>query len=225
MKIVCISDTHGLHSRIAVPPGDMLIDSGDCTPNTDSASLIDFLKWLESQPHKHKILVAGNHDGIFETRPEEARMLLSSTAPSCIYLQDSGTVIDGLKIWGSPVTPRFFDWHFNRSRGEEIRLHWDMIPDNVDVLVTHGPAYGRLDRVLRVLPSNPDFNQGCADLARVIDTRLRSLKLHVFGHLHLQGNSQMTLNGVTYVNAACVDEKYRPAGTVQVVDISSAAGP
>jgi len=124
-RIVCISDTHGLHARIIVPAGDILIHAGDGTNLGREIEVVDFLQWLEAQPHPAKVMIAGNHDFLFEKSPDRAAQLLQQHAPSVTYLNDSGATIAGLKIWGSPVQPWFLDWAFNRQRGSEIQWHWD----------------------------------------------------------------------------------------------------
>lgn len=213
-KIVCVSDSHGRHKEITLPNGDFLIHAGDFSRGKGSIlETIDFLKWLESLPYKHRIAIAGNHDAITEDSPDLFASLFKEHAPSCHYLCDSGIELDGYKIWGSPVTPTFYNWWWNRNRGPEIMRHWQMIPEDTQILVTHGPPRGILDLV-------PDgSHQGCLDLKEVINKRLKNLKLHVFGHLHSDGNQQVTQNNVTYVNAAVVGEDYRLRGKIQVIEI------
>ena len=139
IRIVCISDTHGQHAKLGVPDGDVLIHAGDFMAFGDTPKeIIDFNQWLGGQPHRHKIVIAGNHDWMFERHPGAAKELLGNA----IYLENSGTELAGLKIWGSPVQPEFNNWAFNVARGAAIRRYWEMIPDSTDVLVTHGPPYG-----------------------------------------------------------------------------------
>jgi predicted phosphohydrolase len=106
LKVVCISDTHGTHDRIRVPEGDILIHAGDfMTSGNRTREIVSFNEWLGSQPHRHKIVIAGNHDLLFESRADLARPLLTAA----VYLENSEVEIDGLRIWGSPVTPRFLE--------------------------------------------------------------------------------------------------------------------
>ena len=125
-QIVCISDTHGRHESVVVPNGDILVHSGDCTNKGLAHEVAEFLTWLEGQPHPAKVLIAGNHDFLFEQEPKQAERLLRELAPSVAYLNDSGVAVAGLKFWGSPVQPWFYDWAFNRHRGAEIQGHWDL---------------------------------------------------------------------------------------------------
>ncbi|MBC7410804.1 MAG: metallophosphoesterase, partial [Arcicella sp.] len=104
-----------------------------------------FNEWMGSLPHRHKVVIAGNHDFFFEKYPKEAKRLITNAT----YLNDSGILIEGLHIWGSPIQPWFYDWAFNRKRGKDIRKHWDLIPTNTDILITHGPPFGILDATER----------------------------------------------------------------------------
>src|SRR5436309_2740816 len=131
MKIVCISDTHNCHDQIKVPDGDILIHAGDATISGTVEQVSAFNAWFSALPHRRKIYIAGNHDWLFEHSNRLARQLL---APEIIYLQDSSAVIDGLKIYGSPWQPRFFDWAFNLDRGAEIAEKWRTIPSDIDIL-------------------------------------------------------------------------------------------
>lgn len=212
-KIICISDTHGSHSDLKVPDGDILIHSGDCTNDAGQANLRHFLGWMEKLPHKHKVLIAGNHDWAFEKWPDLARAMVKEVSPSVTYLQDSACMIEGLNFWGSPVSPRFFDWAFNRDRGEAIRRHWDMIPDNTDVLVTHGPPWSVLDKSNNwnhATGKKWDDCLGCRDLYEAIHRVMPSL--HVFGHIHGSGGTHNFIHDhgwkTIMVNASMVDENY-----------------
>lgn len=220
-KIVLISDTHGRHEELGVlPEGNILIHAGDCTNDIGRKSLREFLIWFNAQSHAHKLLVAGNHDGAFEKWPDLAKAMVKEFAPSVHYLQDEQIVIDGIKIWGSPVQPEFLNWHFNRQRGAEIKRHWDMIPDNTDILITHGPAHGHLDLLTPDCFGNgANDRAGCKDLRETIDSRLKKLKLHVFGHLHYQGGKYKIENNITYVNAAVVNDGYIVCQKPIVVEI------
>lgn len=222
MRIVCIGCSHGRHLNLTLPSGDTLIHTGDYSRRGDESDVRSFLKWLEAQPFKHRVFVDGNHDGFSEEYPESMRYMVAEIAPSVHYLNDSGVILDGLRFWGSPVTPYFLDWWWNRQRGPKIQKHWDKIPDDIQVLVTHGPALGHLDLIMPGFASDRDEHQGCGNLRTTIDGRLKQLKLHTFSHLHYEGCTNKTEKGVIYVNAAVVDDGYtlRPMGQIQVVEIS-----
>jgi predicted phosphohydrolase len=174
MRIVAISDTHGKHRDVGVPPGDVLIHSGDLmSSGWRTWEISDFNKWLGDQPHKHKIFIAGNHDWLFQKKPMEAQSLITNA----IYLEDTGVILDGVSFYGSPVQPEFCGWAFNVRRGAAIKKYWDQIPNNVQVLITHGPPYGYGDQTRR-----GDDHLGCEDLFDAVK-RVKPA-VHIFGHIH-----------------------------------------
>ena len=209
MRIVCISDTHGRHRRLKhpIPDGDVLIHAGDFTRQSEMDQVQEFLGWFAALPHRRKVLVCGNHERWVEFNADIFAMLLP---PSITYLQDSGCVIEGLRFHGSPMTPAFMDWAFMRERGRDIARHWAMIPEQTDVLITHGPAYGILDTV-----SGNGF-QGCKDLRGRIEAV--QPKLHCCGHIH-GGYGTSSLGKTTMINAAICNEDYEPVNAPIAVDI------
>ena len=214
MRIVCISDTHNCNEQIVVPEGDILIHSGDATTTGTVDQITKFNSWFSDLPHKHKVFVAGNHDWLFENDNEFARNLLD---PSIIYLQDSAVEIEGLQIYGSPWQPRFFDWAFNLNRGYEMAEKWELIPDDIDILITHGPPNGILDLVPR---RGWNENTGCEELRKRVEqlAAFGRLRLHVFGHIHC-GYGTHEEFGVKFVNASTCDEAYNPVNPPIVIDI------
>ena len=162
---------------------------------------------MGSLPHRHKVVIAGNHDFFFEKYPKEAKRLITNAK----YLNDSGILIEGLRIWGSPVQPWFYDWAFNRKRGKDIRKHWDLIPTTTDILITHGPPFGILDATDR------GEKVGCEDLLDITQNRVRP-KLHVFRHIH-EAYGQHQVDDTLFVNASMVDLEYRPVREAIVVEI------
>ncbi len=207
MRIVCVSDTHNWADGIRVPDGDVLVHGGDLTMSGSAAELRQAQRWLESLPHREKIVIAGNHDWGFEREPEESRRIL---ADCCTYLEDSEVTVDGLRFYGSPWQPQFYDWAFNLERGEAIRAKWDLIPAGVDVLITHGPPAGILDRT-----ADGD-EAGCEELLAACD-RVRP-RLHVFGHIH-EGYGELTRDGVRHLNASICDGRYQPVNPPLVVEL------
>jgi Icc-related predicted phosphoesterase len=214
MKIVCISDTHNCNEQVPVPDGDVLIHSGDATVSGTATEIEAFANWFRELPHRHKIFVAGNHDWLFETRDSLARELLGA---GITYLRDAAVEIRGLRFYGSPWQPRFFDWAFNLDRGADLAAKWALIPDFVDVLITHGPPNGVLDAVPR---GSGYSHEGCEDLAERV-SRIAAkgrLKAHVFGHIH-SGHGTASEHGVTFVNCSICDEQYAPTNDAIVVDL------
>ena len=207
MRLVMISDTHNRHQGLEVPPGDVLIHAGDLTNRGDLEDVRAFDDFLADLPHPHKIVIAGNHDFCFEDhRAAEARSLLRHAT----YLQDEGVELEGLRFWGSPWQPWFYDWAFNLARGTEIRAKWDLIPVETDVLITHGPPLGQGDRTFN------GREVGCADLLE----RVREIQpqVHCFGHIH-EDHGVTREDGVTFVNASICDLSYRPVQAPQVFDL------
>lgn len=194
MKVVCISDTHSKHNRLNVPDGDILINAGDLTENGEAEEVKDYNNWLSSLPHRYHICIAGNHDFLFEKEPEYAQSLLTNA----IYLQDSSVEIEGIKFWGSPVSIRFYDWAFNRDRGSDIKKHWDLIPNDTDILITHSPPWGILDRTY------DRTYAGCEDLRNAI-FRVKP-KYCIFGHIHT-GYGIYKINDITFINASVLGYK------------------
>jgi hypothetical protein len=215
MKICSISDTHSKHKKVSIPECDMLICAGDYTFRGELSILQDFSNWIKELPIKYKIVIFGNHEVGYQFGPKRIKALEMIKESGAIYLEDSGVTIEGLNIWGSPASPFFHAWEFNYQRGPEIARIWNKIPDNTNILITHTPCKGVLDLV----EIDDKFeNIGCEDLRNKID-QLKELKLHVGGHLHLQGGNKAELNGITYVNAAICDEQYKTTHKPVVIEI------
>jgi Icc-related predicted phosphoesterase len=206
-RLVLISDTHTYHDKLTIPDGDILIHAGDLTRRGALEDVEAFDAFLARLRHPVKIVIAGNHDFCFQERPREAR----SRIRNAIYLEDAGIEVAGLKIYGSPWQPWFYDWAFNLPRGKELADKWRLIPSGTDVVVTHGPPLGQHDLTYA------GEQVGCADLAlRIKEIRPR---LHVFGHIH-EGYGMSTVDGITYANACSCDLDYRPVNAPLVVDWS-----
>jgi len=189
LRIVCVSDTHGKHRKTMIPDGHILLHAGDLTEHGKLDEVEDFNRWLGSLPHRHKIVIAGNHDFCFAERPYEARARITNA----LYLEDTATEVEGVKIYGSPWQPWFGGWAFNLPRGPELAAVWAKIPDDTDILITHGPPEGILDQNRR------GDCCGCRDLlGRVLELRPR---LHVFGHIH-EAAGQLLIGDTTFVNAS-----------------------
>jgi len=173
--LVAMADTHGYHRDLTVPDGDILVHAGDLTQTGSLEELAEVDAFLAALPHRHKIVVAGNHDWCFQRTPERARRVLRSA----IYLEDEAITLEGLRIYGSPWQPWFLDWAFNLQRGPELADKWAQIPDDTEVLITHGPPRGIGDRTRR------GEHVGCDDLLQRV--RVVRPRLHVFGHIHEDG--------------------------------------
>lgn len=214
-KIVTISDTHNRHNDLTIPNGEIIIHAGDFSNRGTKHEMEEFTKWYGSLPHANKVLIAGNHDkgtdpafsGLNNESLSEYFKALCSLN-NITLLEDSFCEIylksgDVLKIWGSPVQPTFgYGWAWNRNRGKQIQNHWDKIPEGMDIIVTHGPAYGFGDKC------NYGDRVGCEDLLEAIE-RVKP-KLHVFGHIHEDRGIFTHKNGIVFNNASSLTLRYEP---------------
>lgn len=215
-RIVAISDTHN-HIDFPIPEGDILIHAGDLTGMGRLAEVSRSLAAFGKLPHPFKVFIAGNHDWLAAKTPLLFKELCFDNGIT--YLEDSGVTIHGLKIYGSPIQPEFHNWAFNKKRGAQIAKYWSMIPNDTQILVTHGPPYGILDEVENVYNPFSGFEHvGCEELLERIHN-LPLLKCHIFGHIHRAYGRYVNNNGVVFVNASICDESYNPVNPVQVIDI------
>jgi len=198
MKIVTISDTHGLHRDLKLDGGDVLIHAGDCTRGGNTSDTMDFFDWFSIQMFRHKILVPGNHDFIFEHPVKAAK--IRGHFPDVHVLMDSGVNIEGCNFWGSPWSLPFYDWAFMKTE-RELEVVWDLIPDNTNFLITHGPALNILDQV-----DNGD-HVGSSTLLKKIN-QLKYLNFHVTGHIH-EAYGEMERKGVLHFNSSVLNSRYQ----------------
>jgi Icc-related predicted phosphoesterase len=193
LKIVAISDTHNKHYLLSLPKGDMIIHGGDVSLRGKRREVIKFLDWFSRLDYKYKIFIAGNHDFLFEDHNLITEIL--KDYPQLIYLNDSGVEIEGIKIWGSPIQPYFHNWAFNRI-GTSIIKHWDLIPNDTNILITHGPPFGILDKTTR------GAEVGCPFLLEKVN--IVKPKFHIFGHIH-ESQGDVVENGIHFINASVLD--------------------
>lgn len=207
MRIVLISDTHGLHRQLEVPSGDVLIHAGDFTFYSKPPFVVsDFNAWLGSLPHRHKVVIPGNHEFILE-EPRNRGAITNA-----ILLVDSGVEIEGLKIWGSPVTP-LYGGAFGKSNAADRKRHWACIPKNTDILITHGPPFAILDHGPR-----SERHEGCPELREaVLWARPR---VHVFGHIHA-GYGTLQMTDTFFVNASLLGEDGGLSRKPVVIDLQA----
>ena len=204
MRIVAVADTHLFHRELVVPDGDVFVHAGDMCQSGSLDELRAALEWIRELPHRHKVIVAGNHDFAFVEHAREAREM----AADFVYLEDSGATVAGVSFWGSPWQPEFNDWAFNLPRGGALAEKWALIPERVDVLVTHGPPHGIGDR-------GPVAGRlGCEDLlARV---RVVAPRVHAFGHIHQDGGA-WAIGETLFVNATTWECERAPT----VIDVNA----
>jgi Icc-related predicted phosphoesterase len=208
MRVCCISDLHG---RLPddVDECDLLLIAGDISAHTrdDNERFLrrDFPNWLERQPAKEIVGIAGNHDFVAQQWPSVFRDL------PWHYLDNQVIELAGLKIAGSPWTPRYGFWAFMAADDELARI-WKQMPDDIDVLLTHGPPYGFCDLTA------DGVHAGSLSLRERI-LELDQLKLHAFGHIHHTRGADVISTGAIVVNCALTDERYRIVNTPIVVEL------
>jgi Icc-related predicted phosphoesterase len=209
MKLCIISDTHNKHKRLAkLPDADVIIHCGDFTSIGQSHEIVNFMQWFSKLQYKYKIIIAGNHDWLFETH----RLLALEKVPENVtYLEDNGVEIEGIKFWGTPVQLPFNNWAFNKPE-EKLIPHWQAIPDDTDVLITHQPPYSIFDWSVYDLK-----HTGSPSLYKEVVERIKP-KVHCFGHIH-SGYGIKVIENTTFINASNLDEDYMCVFDPVIIDI------
>lgn len=203
MIIDCISDLHGHYPKLK--GGDLLIVAGDLTAHDEEEEYFEFFDWIEAQKYKCKIVVAGNHDNLMEK--ENYKGPAGDVKDAFIYLCDSGKEFEGFWIWGSPWTKKFKGMNpdcmaFTVDTEEELLKKWKLIPDNVDILITHSPPKFFNDKNYNGEHCGSESLTNCC-----IDIKP---KLIVYGHIHEGYGHILTEDPINFVNASLVNEHYKP---------------
>lgn len=236
MRIIAISDTHNRHKKIKdfwtedqdgneleALGGDVIIHSGDATGRGEKGEILPFLDWFAELDFRFKIFVPGNHDWGFEKAPGFYREECKKRG--IILLIHEGIEIEGVKFWGSPASPWFYSWAFNYRRTlteAQTFQHpyigdiWKLIPDDTDVLITHGPPYQILDELVFVDGTPRGEFVGCEELLRVIK-RVKP-DVHIFGHIHC-GYGEKHIDGTSFYNASICDETYYASNDPHVIEV------
>ena len=207
LKIACISDTHGVFEP-DIPQCDLLLHCGDATRGGSQYEFVDLNAWFKLLKDQNIvsgeiIYVPGNHDRMAYTDLYLVRNIMQD----CKMLVDEEWEYRGAKIYGMPWTPIFRNWYYMEDE-EGMEYHCSQIPDDTDILVTHGPPWGILDYV-----RYDNMHVGCPSLRRRVD-RVRP-KLHAFGHIHENGSritipsndQEMAPGQTTFINAAVLNER------------------
>jgi len=223
MRITFISDTHTKHEKLNdfLPGGDLLLHAGDLTSRGYIHEIENFAKWYDKiDNYDSKAFICGNHDFGFQDDYEKLKGLLTGYK-TIDYLQDDwmgiGEDIDTMvKIWGSPWQPEFHNWAFNLPRGEKLMEKWNLIPKDVDILVTHGPAFGKLDYV-----PYDGKNVGCEDL--LLKIQEIKPKIQNSGHIH-SGRGVVFSEGTLYVNASVLNDRYEYRNKPITIDFDFKTG-
>jgi Icc-related predicted phosphoesterase len=211
LQIACVSDNHSNTPKL--PKADVLVHSGDLTGQGTLDEIERGLDWIANAPTDLKIFVPGNHDWGFETKPDETRRMCEDR--DIILLIDQEHTYKGVRFYGSPWQPAFCDWAFNLYTPEDLEEKWNFIPSGgqIDVLITHGPAYGILDL------SSRDMACGCRELWKAIQ-KVKP-RAHIFGHIHAQHGIQMVspweCPEYIAVNASTCNERYQCINPIQVI--------
>lgn len=182
-----------------LPYADVLIHSGDFTLDGEEEEVIKFNEWLGKLPHKHKIVIAGNHEICLDLK---FKLNIKKILSNCTYLEHQSAIVNNINIFGTPYQPVYYDMAFNINDKDRKKL-FDKIPEDTNILITHCPPYGILDKL---------YDNKCVGdkvLLDCINTRLKSLKYHAFGHIH-EANGLLIKDGVTYINAAICNLNYKP---------------
>ena len=212
MKVWFISDPHSKHQELIVPDNiDMVIHAGDAgtykSPYNCKRDLENGLQWFNDLDIDTKIYVPGNHDTALEYG-----LIHPTQYKNIEFLVHEYIEIDDLKIFGSPYTPTFFNWAYNKGE-KEIKELWKDIPEDLDILITHGPPKDVLDRC------QDGYRAGCPHLKeKVLEV---SPKIHVFGHIHEEGGKTEEKENTLFINAAVLDLKYNHANNGVIIDVES----
>lgn len=211
MKIAAVSDLH--ENLPEIPECDLLLVAGDITYGLYNDLVAQhrfiytkFKDWVDSVPAKQVVVIAGNHDQNVEKWGWPA---LPEWPLNFHYLQDEGIEIDGIKIWGTPWQPYFYNWAFNSSENNPegfLKEKFDLIPDDTDIVICHGPPHGYGDRVgdQRDLRAERVGSRALTDALRRVNPRLM-----VCGHIHAgTGDYQLHGKQTRIINAAIVNERY-----------------
>jgi len=217
IKCVAISDSHShdLRSILDGYYGGLLIIAGDWSYTASWKEITDFKLQLAevSTNFESCCVIGGNHELGMEGNPHLEQEIMDATG--CVYLNDSGVTVnirgEEVKIWGSPVTPYFGGWAYNRQRGAEIRRHWELIPEGMDIVVTHGPIHRT---GMDYLPWDDKY-VGCEDLREVLVSMENSPKYHISGHIHLTAGKTFMLRTnydkvINCMNVSVCNEDYDP---------------
>lgn len=206
MKVWLISDTHCKHQQLLVPSNiDLVIHCGDESnsgdPYLNEPEARRFFYWFSVLEIPNKVFVPGNHSTAIEQG-----LIRSSDYPQVTFLIHAQTECNGLKIFGSPYTPEFFNWSYMKPR-PELDAVWQSIPDDINILITHGPPKGIRD-VTKDFDSGEPVHVGSKSLRTHVEMRIKP-KIHAFGHIHdekaIQNYGTTTRNGTQFINCSVCD--------------------
>lgn len=214
MKLLLLSDTHGHHPK-DLPDADVLVHAGDWSSVGAQGEHQKFFRWVDdvlTERYGDIVVVPGNHDRWAFANPQLVRDEFAQIGVT--YLEDCGATIQGRKFYGMPWSPIFGRWAY-MCDGKALGQRCSVIPDDVEVLITHCPPYGFRDAVERT-PGNW-MNVGSPEVYRAIN-RIKP-KLHCFGHIH-EGHGEEDYGSIKLANASIMDRYYRPVNSPILVEIA-----
>ena len=205
LKIWFISDTHGQHQKLSVPKADVVIHCGDESDNgnpfLNEPESRTFFKWFTELDIPHKVFVPGNHSTAIEQR-----IVQPADYPEVTFLIHDFAIVAGLRVFGSPYTPKFYDWAYMKARSE-LDVVWQSITSDIDILITHGPPKGILDVTLDIESREPT-HVGSRSLRLQVLDRIKP-QIHAFGHIHdekaIVNFGSVVREGVQFINCSCCD--------------------
>jgi Icc-related predicted phosphoesterase len=204
MRIAATSDTHGYHERIKTyPEADIFVFAGDCSQTGRLPDLFKFSNWINQLPYKHKIVIAGNHDwGLYRDLSLGSRLFEKDT----FYLLDQEVVVNNVKFYGSPWTTEFCGWAFMKEE-PELENKWSRIPEDTDVLITHGPPWDILDRNQQ--------GECCGSKSLFLKLNNSNIPIHIFGHIHEARGQFVKTHGTR-----CYNVSYDPTNPeLRIIDL------
>lgn len=218
MKIVCISDTHSqnLLTKWTWPEGDVLVHAGDMTSRGSHDDLRKIGREMLQLPYRYRIVVPGNHDRAFWER-ESRKFLLQAweLLPGIIVLQDQIVGIDGVNFYGTSWFRFERDVESSVPKWEAINknLLWSKIPTETDIVITHLPPFGILDR------REDGTELGSEALRQEIIGRVKP-QAHIFGHAH-KDHGVVEFSNIKFINAALVNNEYKPFFSPIVIEVDT----
>lgn len=230
MKIVAISDTHTKHGLIQIPECDVLVHAGDFSFRGKFMEVREFVWWLKEQPAKHKIVIAGNHEETFDNSKLGGKfnaacrdMLAKNLDEGIHYLENSSITIDGIKFYGTPWTPWFYDWGFNGLEGPDAPFRYGTypnledvygeIPEDTNILICHGPPYGYVDQAT-------DERAGSVEMRKLLESmKLHQLRLYLCGHIHEARGHEVAFGNTHICNVSSLGRDYATAKPPVVIDV------
>ena len=204
MKILHLSDTHGLHKNLrSLPEADVIVHSGDFTFAGSEEEAYDFMNWFRNLPYEHKVFIAGNHDMcMYGADPIEG------LSPNVHYLNSNSVVIDGMKFYGIPM-------FMEDCMDGKLDMFIHNIPNDVDILITHMPPKGICDIA--------DYGKGLehrGDATLAEHLKVLHPTCHLFGHEH-DAYGTATIGNVIYSNACVVDSRYNLINNPTIINLNN----